>query len=103
MINGIRLQLPFVNQSSYWELPLGDPMERLRIGHYRWELEAQIGEVIGSGSDSRLVVESGLESRTSLALKNLKLLQYPTSSLKREHNRLPQDHRSDWNKLTQMV
>lgn len=78
-------------------------MERLRIGHYRWELEAQIGEMIGSGSDSRLVVESGLESRTSLALKNLKLLQYPTSALKREHNRLPQDHRSDGNKLTQMV
>lgn len=44
-------------------------MERLRIGHYRWELEAQMGEMIGSGSDSRLVVESGLESRTSLALK----------------------------------
>lgn len=69
MINGNQLQLPFVNQSSCWELPLGDPTERLRIGHYRWELEAKRGEVIGSGSDSRLVVESGFESRTSLALK----------------------------------
>ena len=54
MINGNQLQLPFVNQSSCWELPLGDPTERLRIGHYRWELEAKRGEVIGSGSDSRL-------------------------------------------------